>query len=124
MSLEDLGKLGIQQINETVQDSGMTGFQSNLLSGGKKALAGASLFVGATSMLDFAVTAKRNKENRRMIEEQEKNTKKKMKEENKVHKKIHRDASVNHVNVGETVFDMFEQRTGHHKMGQSKNSSW
>lgn len=117
MPLEELDKLGIEQISET---TGMTSFQNTLLQGSKKTLGAASLFIATTSVMDFAVSAKRNKEKRHQIEQQEKRVQRKMKEENRMRKRIHKNTSVDSINWGETVFNMFEQRTGHHKMGNSK----
>lgn len=118
-TVKKLEEVGVKSVESAAKGS-VTDFQKKIISGGGKAMMGANIFIATTSMMDLAVSAKRNKEERATVKEQEEKLKKQEKEALKRRKEIRKRESVYSVNLGQTVLDMFEQRIGHHKMGNSR----
>ena len=83
-------------------------------------MSGAGLFIAGTTALDLAITLKQRRETRDQIKEQEETLKEREREQKKQHKQMRRRHSINHSLPKELVMDMFESRSGHHKMGNSK----
>ena len=100
---------------------GPTNYQNTMIKGSKALMGGTALFIGATSIVDASVTANRNKKARKEVDRRNKKEEENMKRDKKYRKKQRRRDSRNSIHVGQTVMDMFDQRTGHHKMGGSKN---
>lgn len=100
---------------------GPTNYQNTMIKGSKALMGGTALFIGATSIIDASVTANRNKKARKEVDRRNKKEEENMKRDKKYRKKQRRRDSRDSINVGQTVMDMFDQRTGHHKMGGSKN---
>lgn len=98
----------------------MSDYQNKLIKGGKGLMGGAALFIGATTILDTALTLKERKETRDQVEEQEEELRRRKKEEAKRRQRAHRRRSSFNDSPQQLVFDMFDNRSGHHKMGNSR----
>lgn len=72
--------------------------------------------VGAATILDVGQRMGENHDAEKIKREQEYRLKQKMKKQKDKNKKY----SYGNINQGEVVFDLFESRTGHHKMGNAK----
>lgn len=83
-------------------------------------MTGASLFIAGTTALDLAMTLKQRRETREQVKEQEETLKQRERDQAKQHRQMRRRHSINHSLPKELVMDMFESRSGHHKMGNSK----
>lgn len=104
----------------------VTDLQKRMLKGYTTTATAATLFIAGTSVVDAVKTNKKNKD---MREEQERQLKK-LEETNKTESKIRnqvqeqysrqKQMSFYEANLGQTVLDMFEDRTGHHRMGSSR----
>lgn len=112
----EMASRGVKKI-----EGAITPLQKGMMNGGSKAIAGAAMFIAATSIIDAGVTARRNKETRKETERQNIKKEDEAKRDNQYRKKARRRDSRDSINMGNTVMQMFEQRTGHHKMGGSKN---
>lgn len=112
----EMASRGVKKI-----EGAITPLQKGMMNGGSKAIAGAAMFIGATSIIDAGVTARRNKETRKETERQNIKKEDEAKRDNQYRKRARRRDSRDSINMGNTVMQMFEQRTGHHKMGGSKN---
>lgn len=83
--------------------------------GGIAAVAGLGAFALA-SVLDTGEALEDKKEVSRMTEQQERNLNRKEGKQ----KRKQNEKSYGHVDMGEIAFEMFENRLGHHKMGNAK----
>lgn len=97
-----------------------TPLQNKVHKSGSKILAGATVFIGTTALLDMGMRAAKRAEAER---EKKRQIKSRMEQEEAKRQKAREyreGASVIHgTDLGKVVFDMFEQRTGHHRMGNS-----
>lgn len=128
---EKLKKKGIQEVSQAADKRvaaaskkvlpEITNYQNNMIKGSKTLMGGAALFIGATAVLDAGVTANRNKKARKEVERRNKKEEKSMKGDQKYRRRVRRKESMQKAHVGQTVMRMFDERTGHHKMGGSKN---
>ena len=106
---------------EAVKEAvGATDGQEMMIGAGKMLSATVGLFIAGTSLLDTAVTAKRNKDARAQVRQQENKLLEDEKRSVAVRRKIHKRESNVRVNVKNEVLSMFDQAIGHHKMGNSR----
>lgn len=98
----------------------MTKYQNTLLKGGSTLMKGAGIFIAGTTVLDFAMTLKQREETRAQIKQQEEKLEEEKKKQNRNRRKMRRRSSINSDLAKDLVLDMFESRSGHHKMGNSK----
>lgn len=116
-------KQDIEQLLKRSKQTGeglVTPYQKNLIKGGKGLMAGATLFIGATTLLDTAMTLKERKETKKQVEAQEERLKKRNKDQKRRRSNVHKRHSINRDAPKDLIFDMFESRSGHHRMGNSK----
>lgn len=102
--------------------SQITPYQRKLIKGGKGLMGGAAIFVGATTLIDTALTVKERQETRQQVKQQEKNLEEDQKRQKERRKKGQQRRSMFHDTPQSLVFGMFENRSGHHKMGNNKFS--
>ena len=72
--------------------------------------------IGVSSLLDISEKLDRKTDAQRMVRKQEKNLERRQIAE----KRILDSMGYGHVDMGQIVFDMFNERIGHHKMGNAK----
>jgi len=102
-------------------DSPATPLQAKLLKVAPKALIGATLFIAGTSLLDSAMKRKDAYELAVQKKQGEDKLEKQRKQEEENRKNYRTGASITGpVDTGQLVFDLFNERTGHHKMGNSR----
>ena len=102
------------------QLEGATARQQKALNKGTKFLGGASLFIASTTLLDMAIKKGQRVEEEMIRKSQIKEQKKEEEEKEKRARQYRNGVSFGHgTDVGKIVFDMFDQRTGHHRMGNS-----
>ena len=102
-------------------DSTATPLQAKLLKAAPKALIGATLFIAGTSLLDSAMKRKDAYELAVQKKQGEDRLEKQRKQEEKNRKNYRTGASITGpVDTGQLVFDLFNERTGHYKMGNSR----
>lgn len=102
-------------------DSKATPLQAKLLKAAPKALIGATLFIAGTSLLDSAMKRKDTYELAVQKKQGEDKLEKQRKQEEENRKNYRTGASITGpIDTGQLVFDLFNERTGHHKMGNSK----
>ena len=77
-------------------------------------------FIGTTALLGMANNQLRKAKAENVKKDYEKQRIQEQKEEQKRREKYRQGVSFGNVNAGEIAFQLFEQRTGHHKMGNSK----
>lgn len=105
---------------------GISKAQEMVIKHGSTVTKGIALFIAGTSILDFAKKRQDQNAQNKEKEEQLKELKKQSNRENKVRKEVRREFqrqrkfSYSELNLGQTVIDAFNDRTGHHKMGNSK----
>lgn len=125
-NLENTSKVTSSKINKVVEvegeankslvDQAKVKKMKNWL--GKAKVAGA-IGLGAfavASVMDTSQTMSEKREVSRMTEKQERNLNRKLKREEKNQSQY----AYGHVDFGQMAIDMFNERTGHHKMGNSK----
>ncbi|MGM2632316.1 hypothetical protein [Bacillus cereus group sp. Bce040] len=107
--ISDVGKEAIKKVSKG---------SKMLLSGNKlgTAMKMGMYAVGAATVLDAGQRVGENREAEKIKREQEYRLKQKMKKQKDKNKKN----GYGNINQGEVVFDLFEARTGHHKMGNAK----
>lgn len=116
-TVQDLVKGEISDVGKSVVKKANA--ERRMLSGGNKvgtALRIGLYAVGAATVLDVGQRAGENLEADRIKREQEF----KLKQRKKMQKQKNKKNAYGHLNDGEIVFDLFEARTGHHKMGNAK----
>lgn len=119
-----LGNL-TEQAKKKLPDSHLiTPFQRKLMRGSKVAAGAAAMFIAGTTMMDIATGHARKKEADAMVKQQEKNEEEERKRNRKARKRQHRRTSSQRDTVQEFVFDAFENRTGHHNMGNARFRKW
>lgn len=102
-------------------DSKATPLQAKLLKAAPKALIGATLFIAGTSLLDSAMKRKDTYELAVQKKQGEDKLEKQRKQEEENRKNYRTGASITGpIDTGQLVFDLFNERTGHHKMGNSR----
>ena len=100
--------------------------QKRMIKYGSRTATTVALFVAGTSMLDYARNRNKrklaNKENEEELKEQAKKNEKRSKAYHDVQKHYAPKSgfSYSKLNMGQTVFDLFDARSGHHKMGSSR----
>lgn len=123
--IENTGKV-TDFITNKAPVEGMTPLQNKLTKWGARGLAASAIFIAGTSMLDASrkrVERKIDKENQ---EEELKKQSKKIKKGTKAKRDFDREFAPSwsngyyNVNPKNIVFDMFNDRMGHHKMGNNK----
>lgn len=87
---------------------------------GKKSVAGASIFIAGTTVLDSAMKKADKYEAKAQNEQLEKKLKEQSEEEKRKREEYRHGTSFGHIDAGQIVMDMFNERIGHHKMGNSK----
>lgn len=102
-------------------DSKATPLQAKLLKAAPKALIGATLFIAGTSLLDSAMKRKDTYEMAVQKKQGEDKLKKQAEKEEENRKNYRTGASITRpIDTSQLVFDLFNDRTGHHKMGNSR----
>ena len=81
---------------------------------------GAGLFIAGTALLDMANRAMNKAEEKHQIASQEKDIRNKQKEEKDRRERYRSGTSFGAVDTSTIVMDLFNERIGHHKMGNSK----
>ena len=118
-------KRGLETFEEKTQNAkaGATGrlvnHEQRHVRDAKRLLKGGKLAVGAIavgSVLSVGHGMKRKAEEAEMLREQEKN----LKQQQKRKRETYRQQSYNDPTMGNLVLQMFEERTGHHKMGDAR----
>lgn len=99
---------------------GLTTQQKTMYFTGKKAMAGAGMFIAGTAILDTSMKKMDKMEAQAQNKQLEKNLEKKSEEEKRKREEYRHGISFGHVDAGQIVMDMFNERTGHHKMGNSR----
>lgn len=112
---------------------GLTRNQQGMLKWGNRTIASAALFIGVTSILDYGHRRHNenmaNKEKEQELKEQEEE----MRRTNSYQSKARRDvqkkyarpnvSSYYRLDAGKTVMEMFNNRNGHHQMGNKNYSN-
>ena len=106
--------------SDTIAGVTPTKLQSKVIKTAPKIMKGAALFIGTTSLLSAAGKAKDKHETKAQVKQIEKRTKEQMKKEAEKKDKYQKKKSYNNIDAGQIVMDMFNQRIGHHKMGNSR----
>lgn len=97
-----------------------TAGQKKVLKVGTKTVAGATMFIAGTTILDATIKSAKRKDAERRLKDQLKEQEKEQEEKKRSASKSGRGQSFGQSpDMGKVVFDMFEQRTGHHRMGNS-----
>lgn len=112
--LRHWAKKGTEELTE------LTTRQKGVYKLGTKATATAGLFIAGTAVADAAMKKADKFEAHQMNKKMEKNLERKAKEEERRRKEYRHGVSFGHADMGEVVMDMFKERTGHHKMGNSR----
>lgn len=101
---------------------GMTPQQKQATQWLSRGMVGSTLFIGGTALLDFAIDRKHAADAKRQNEEQLKRQQQGEADKREaIRRKAHMKSNFNATpDMGSLVFDMFAQRTGHHKMGNNK----
>lgn len=95
--------------------------QQKALRVGAKTVAGAALFIGATSILDAAMDKHSKNEAEFGVRQQMKDLEEKEREKKKRAGEYSTGVRFGQTpDMGKVVFEMFEERTGHHRMGNNK----
>lgn len=100
--------------------------QKRMIKHGSRTATTVALFVAGTSLIDYSRNRQKRKESNKEKEEQLKEDAKKNKKRSNAYKDVQKDYigasrfSYSQLNMGQTVIDMFNNRTGHHKMGSSR----
>lgn len=94
--------------------------QKKALKVGTKTIAGATMFIAGTTILDGTIKAAKRKDSERRLRQQLREQAEQEEEKKKKASQLGRGTSFGQTpDMGKIVFDMFEQRTGHHRMGNS-----
>lgn len=111
----------VPKVSPLVENTGAaTPFQKKIIKNAPKIMKGAALFIGATSLLSTALASSDKAEEKAQVRQMERNAKKKVKEEEKKRKDHKIQNAYGKIDTSEIVMEMFEQRIGHHKMGNSR----
>lgn len=105
---------------DKLDSKGMTASQAKSFSTGKKALGVAAVFIATTTLLDKALDIDEKMEVKKMVREQNKNIKKREEQEREKRDRYRDGKGFTHVDTSSIVMDLFEERLGHHKMGNSR----
>lgn len=97
-----------------------TKMQAKIIKNAPKIMKGAALFIGTTSLLSTAMNMSEKSEQRAQVRQMEKGVKEKVKKEEKKRKDYKVQDSYGNIDTSGIVMEMFEQRVGHHKMGNSR----
>lgn len=90
---------------------------SKLAQNGKKVLGASAIFIGATAIIDKSL----QRNYKHSAEKQSKKDEKQLEEQQKRQQKYSRKKSMYYDNnMGQIALDLFDERIGHHKMGNSK----
>lgn len=105
-----------------LDSGGVTQGQKRMYNAVTKGSAVSAMFIAGTGILDAMHTSVKNNNARRRNEEQLKEQEKKQREaREKNRKRNRRNANYNQAHtMGSIVFDMFNDRTGHHLMGNNR----
>jgi len=101
-------------------DGSPTKMQAKIIKNAPKIMKGAALFIGTTSLLSTAMKMSEKSEQRAQVREMEKGVKEKVKKEEQKRKDYKVQDSYGNIDTSGIVMEMFEQRVGHHKMGNSR----
>lgn len=114
--------LPADKLIDTVSDvlEGPTPLQSKVMNATPKIMRGAALYVGAATLLSGAMKLKDKAEVKQQTRESEKNIKEKEKKAKEQREKIQNKNSYGRVIPGDIVMDLFNERIGHHKMGNNR----
>ena len=85
-----------------------------------KGIKGAGLFIAGTSILHQLNKGVDKAEGRHQVRKQEKRQEKQAEEEAKKRERYRTGVSFGHVDTSKIVMDLFNERIGHHKMGNSR----
>lgn len=111
----------VPKVSSIVENTGAaTPFQKKIIKNAPKIMKGAALFIGTTSILSAALSESDKAEKKAQIRQMEKKAKEKVKEEKKKRKDHKIQNAFGNIDTSEIVMEMFEQRIGHHKMGNSR----
>ena len=97
-----------------------TPMQAKILKSAPKIMKGAALFIGTTAILSKGLDMSEKAEQKAQTREMEKSAKKKVKEEKKKREDYKVQNAYGKIDTSGIVMEMFEQRIGHHKMGNSR----
>ncbi len=120
-SLQEAGKnleeIAAEVFAERAIKEGQRSFRT-----GKKAIGAAGLFIAGTSLLQGALDVHYKHETKREVKRRNKEEKEKMEQAAKDRKEQHYGRSFFQpdVDLGELAFDLFDNRTGHHRMGNAR----
>lgn len=115
-------RIASKQINELTEKLATepTPLQSKIISQGPKIMKGAALFIGTTSLLSTAMKVKDKAEEKAQTRSMEKRIKEDAKKEAEKKDRYQNDNSFRKVDTSDIVMDLFNERIGHHKMGNSR----
>ena len=85
-----------------------------------KVAKGAGLFIAGTALLDMANRAMNKAEEQQQVSSQERDIRNKQKEEKDRRERYRSGTSFGYVDTSTIVMDLFNERIGHHKMGNNK----
>lgn len=97
-----------------------TPFQAKVIKNAPKIMKGAALFIGTTSILSKALDMSEKAEQKAQTRQMEKKAEEKVKQEKQKREDYKVQNAFGRIDTSGIVMEMFDQRIGHHKMGNSR----